>query len=267
MMKIIIPKNEKIEITSTDEGMVIQSSYGCDCKEETSPIVENETPSSLPDFSSKKLIASVRANRKDLIFPASKRDIITVKQEFEGVEEAWLEYKITFEPNFIFGRGGKIGAGLASPDNYGQTGCEPIREDAWSARFMWRGIKQDDEYDLTGFQPKARAVLYTYHQNRVERCGDNIDIGFFEAGKEHHIVQRIKINEPGKDNAEIDVWLDGVHQLRIRDYEFRGDVKDEEGLIGMIYWQSFRGGSADDITWYPPVENKADISEVNAYIN
>ena len=145
--------------------------------------------------------------------------------------------------------------------------AEPIRPEAWSARFMWRGIRDDaGRYNLEGFEPKARAVLYTYHQDRGERCGDNVEFGFFEAGKRHVIVQRVAVNDVGASNARLDVWLDGAHVLDINDYQLRGDVDAGVGLVGAIYWGSFRGGSEHDESWYPNAESAVDISKVTAYV-
>lgn len=232
------------------------------------PVIEgashNYTPKNMdltkpfPDLSKMEKVASIPANKKEVVFPANERDIITIKEDVGKGTHYFLDYTFTFEKKFVFGRGGKFGAGFGL--GKGTTGCEKIEEDGASVRFMWRGIKENGDYILNDFRKTAHAMLYIYDQNRRERCGDNYYFGKIEAGKKHRYTLEVK-QEPN-EKALINLWFDGKHVLNLKNLTLLSVNKIQEWFI---YWQSFRGGSKDDASWRPPVTNRADIGEVIAY--
>ena len=210
-----------------------------------------------PILETMSLIGTIPPNKKDLIFPHGERDIITIKEKLGEQGSCILDFRHLFAEDFVFGRGGKFGCGFGL--GKATTGCKDIEPDGASVRFMWRGIKENGEYNLDKFAPRANAMLYIYHQDRKERCGDNFYFGEVIAGVNHRFTLSIQTELSGL--AIVDLWFDEKHVLKLN-----LKLLDAYRFVDWIlYWQAFRGGSADDMTWYLPPEGYAFISAVDAY--
>lgn len=195
-----------------------------------------------------KQLAKVDASKAK--YPAGKRDIITAKEGFDGVESAIVDYRVKFVgTDFPWLKGGKLpglGGGKAT------TGCAKVRDDGWSMRYMWRADGQ--------------AMVYAYDQNRKERCGDNYVFGTFKPDTWHRLTMRIDINTPGKRNGRMKVWFDEKLAFEKDDFEYRGKKADsDEALVDLLYWQTFRGGAASNADWYADKDTYAEFSDVIAY--
>lgn len=88
-------------------------------------------------------------------------------KSFAGTEEAVLEYRVKFDSNLKWERGGKLpGLGGASSGNgnlpVGCTDNNIIITNAFSCRLMWRS---------NGGTSPARLVVYTYLPDRTTNCG------------------------------------------------------------------------------------------------
>lgn len=161
--------------------------------------------------------------------------------------EYHLSYWVLFEEGFSFdGRtkdGGKL-PGLAGGGGAPGGGGRPSGEDGYSARYMWR----------TG----GRAELYLYHMDQPGHYGESIPFRgpdgepvFFETGRWHHLVQRVRINEGAEADGEIEVWLDGEQVL---DLDGLRMVTNGRG-IDRAMLQSFHGGP--DRAWFPRARQSA----------
>ncbi|HPH15585.1 MAG TPA: hypothetical protein PK029_00315 [Bacteroidales bacterium] len=159
---------------------------------------------------------------------------------FTAQNEAYMSYWVRFSENFSWGttsEGGKL-PGLAGGARC--SGCAVCTgTNGFSARLMWR--------------PGGKAVLYLYHLDKVNACGDNLDLVFpggenviFQKGVWYHIMERVKINSsPTTYDGEVEVWVNGQHVLLTTGYRFVTNTDKVDAL----YFSTFHGGS--DATWAP----------------
>lgn len=153
----------------------------------------------------------------------------------------YSSYWLRFSDNFSWGTtsyGGKL-PGLAGGANC--SGCETCDgTNGFTARLMWR----------TG----GKAVLYLYHMNKVNPCGDNYNlldkngnIIYFQPGKWYNIIERVKVNTGSNQDGEVELWVNNEHALLVTGLEFvtNGDQVDN------FYFSTFHGGSGAG--WEPGV--------------
>ncbi len=159
-----------------------------------------------------------------------------------------LSYYLRFSENFDFVKGGKL------PGLFGGTevsgGEKPDGTNGFSTRFMWR---KNGDGELYAYLPSSK------------KYGTSIGRGNwqFVPGKWHHLEQEVKLNQPGSNNGQVTVWLDGKKVLDEREITFRTtDALKIEG----IFFSTFFGGG--DASWATPKDvfvdfAKFSVNEVN----
>ena len=149
------------------------------------------------------------------------------------VNEATLSFDVKLHSQFEFVRGGKM-HGLAGGN--ATTGCKPIDPNGWSVRMVWRSV--------------GRPVLYVYHQDRANRCGDDIEdvTGFaFERGKWYRVDLHVKINSGiGSADGIAALYINGIKRAERTDLNLTGNLSKK---IDNFLFSTFYGGS--DSTWSP----------------
>lgn len=156
-------------------------------------------------------------------------------------KEYYLSYWVKFAVDFDFDgskhSGGKL-PGLAGAGGLCVGGQTCDGNNGFSARYMWR--------------KNGRVQLYLYHMDKPGKWGeefffknsDGNDV-YFQRGKWHHLIQRVKINDNIKSNGEIDVWMDRHKVLSLANLRF---VTNNKG-IDQLYFNTFHGGSSS--SWWP----------------
>lgn len=151
-----------------------------------------------------------------------------------------LSYYARFSENFDFVKGGKL------PGFFGGTavsgGNTPDGTNGFSTRFMWRR--------------NADGEVYAYLPTSTE-YGTSIGRGNwrFKPGVWHHIEQEVILNQPGKADGKIRVWLGGQLVLDQGGLTFRTtDALKIEG----IFFSTFFGG--DDTSWATPKDVHIDFT-------
>lgn len=169
-------------------------------------------------------------------------------------ETAELRYTVRFSPGFDWVKGGKLPGLCGGPDNV--SGGRPADgSNGFSARLMWRA--------------DGRGEAYLYHKNQPDRYGDRVAFpdGFrFPTDAPVHVRMRVTMNDPGRKNGEIQVWIrigdedsDPEHEVAHRtDLEWR-----TAGGFGIdsLYFESFYGGS--DRSWAPGKPSWAEFSGIS----
>lgn len=158
---------------------------------------------------------------------------LTVGQTIPAALEYTLNYDVMFENDFEWVKGGKL-PGLA-PTNY-TTGCKEPTPTGWSVRMMWR----------TGGEP----VLYTYDQNRANRCGEDARSGVkFAKNTWQPLSVHVRVNQPASaSNAEMSLYMGGKRIAHVTNAQLRG-AEGTATLINQFIFHTFFGGSDD--TWSP----------------
>ena len=146
--------------------------------------------------------------------------------------EYFLSYQIRFGKNFDFRKGGKL-PGLTSGGSKYTGGKVPVEGDGWSARYMWKN--------------NGELIIYFYYVDMPGQYGENLSLNFSaEKEKWYKLTQRIKINDPGKTNGILEVWIDDKKVLSRNNIRFR---IGEKGKIDSFYFSTFHGGN--NKSWAP----------------
>ena len=184
-----------------------------------------------------------------ITYPDNAQSNTGASWEIPEQKEYYLSYKVKFAGNFDFDgdklSGGKLpGLGTDALCSGGQT-CTGTN--GFSSRYMWR--------------ENGKAVLYLYHMDKPGTYGEDFAFEgsdgndkYFEKGKWHNLVQRVRINDGNQSNGEMDIWMDDEKALSLDNLKFTTD----NGGINKLYFSSFHGGNGSE--WWP--EN-----DVNAYFD
>ena len=151
-------------------------------------------------------------------------------------DELYLRYRVRFEKDFEWVKGGKLPGLIGGEANTG--GDVPDGTDGWSARMMWRR--------------GGHAVQYVYHPDQSGTYGEDMSYELngnevdFQDGTWHTVQHRIVMNTPGQSDGRIQAWFDGQLALDRQNMRFR-DVSDF--AVDGFYFSTFFGGGDD--SWAP----------------
>ncbi|MGH7676312.1 MAG: polysaccharide lyase, partial [Gemmatimonadales bacterium] len=156
-------------------------------------------------------------------------------------EELRLGYRVKFENGFLFTTSGKLPGVCGANDDLGcfryTGGNKPRGDDGFSVRVVWLNAE-----GLMG--------SYVYHADQASEFGDvfvwqhsNGDPVHLTRDQWHVIVLRVRLNDPGVPNGQVEAWLDGepvslVTHLRFRD----GSEAGRRIRINEVYFNTFHGG-------------------------
>ena len=152
-----------------------------------------------------------------------------------------LSYYVRFSDNFNFVKGGKLPGLFGGTVTSGRT--IPDGTNGFSTRYMWR--RQGDA--------EVYAYLPTSHKHGTSMGRGNWQ---FQPGKWYQLEQEVILNQPGKSNGQIRVWLN------------EKKVLDQGGLtirttnslkIEGIFFSTFFGGG--DASWATPQDVYVDFAE------
>jgi hypothetical protein len=189
-------------------------------------------------------------------------------QQFQ-YEDLYLRYYIRFNDDMVAKTGGKL-PGLASAGKVNAEGCVTLTGgDAWSARFMWGGASATDTFHLQAYPyvlNKAELSQPFRTPAQVE-CGGFVPIKTkpdlsapwyeFKRGTWYAIEERVKLNEPGKKDGLLQVWINNDLVLNRTDVLYR-TVDNPDTKIGRLAFECFLGGSNSD--WAAPQDESMDIA-------
>lgn len=192
---------------------------------------------------------------------------------FDGVEEAYLEYKLKFDDNFFWATGGKLpGLGGSIRGINSETegrgaipsGCG-YNDDGFSARLMWRRNRAQTDTPYL--------ILYSYFAEKTDGsprqetsdCGDNYRIFTgLEADKWYTIRQYVKLNTPGERDGVVVMWIDNEETFRKENLNIRkadkGDLK-----INALVMHTYRGGARTDAVWHSPRDEFAFFDDFKVW--
>jgi hypothetical protein len=168
----------------------------------------------------------------------------TVRIKLSSGRGYLFEYRIRFDGNFPWTKGGKI-PGLAG--GTAPTGCVAVNGGGFSARMMW--------------QAGGRLVGYIYDLDQKGNCGNVIDTGFsFKTGQWHSIKERVKINSGRKHDGVLQIWVDDHMVINRTNLAYMDESPTNR--IDQVLFHSFFGGSTQ--TWAPSRE--CSISFADPYV-
>ena len=152
-----------------------------------------------------------------------------------------LRYRLRFSDNFDFARGGKLPGMYGGDGNSG--GNIPDGTDGFSTRLMWRG---DGIGEIYAYLPSS------------ERYGTPIGQGNwqFSPGQWYVLEQELQLNQPGKADGQLRLWVNGQLVVEESDLVFR--TVDTLHVDGLFFSTFFGGG---DASWATPRDVYIDFSD------
>lgn len=163
-----------------------------------------------------------------------------------------LTYKVTFSRGFQWVKGGKLPGLCGGPESV-TGGNRADGKNGFSARLMWRA--------------DGRGEAYVYHMNQPTRFGESFPFPSsfrFHAGNSLLVQLRICMNDPGRRNGKLDVWLTPtdtgrkLHVISRADMEWR--ATRDISVDGLLF-ETFYGGS--NKSWAPSSSSFTLFSEIS----
>ncbi len=152
-----------------------------------------------------------------------------------------LSYYLRFSDNFDYVKGGKLPGLFGGRGNSG--GNIPDGTDGFSTRFMWRR--------------NGDGEVYAYLPSSAE---DGTSIGRgnwrFQPGKWYRLEQEVRLNQPGKNNGRVRVWVDGRQVLDQQGLTFR--TVNQLKIEGIFFSTFFGGGNP---SWATPNDVYVDFAD------
>ena len=164
----------------------------------------------------------------------------------KSYNELWCSYRVRFDADFDFVKGGKLPGLSGGTSDTG--GTKPNGMDGWSARMMWR--------DTDG-----NAVQYVYYPDQASAYADDFPWTAsgqtrFGKGQWHVVEHHILMNTPGAHDGLVEGYFDGKLAMKHSGLRFRDTTKF---AIDDFYFSTFYGGS--DQAWAPAAAHHAYFDE------
>ncbi|KAJ2927099.1 hypothetical protein H1R20_g9979, partial [Candolleomyces eurysporus] len=164
----------------------------------------------------------------------------------ENAKEATFAYSVFFPEGFDFQLGGKLPGLYGGNSDAQAVGCSGGRRDdgCFSARLMWRGQGRGEFY--TYFPPSAAAnqklcnVAPSSHCNPTYGASVGTGSFTFPTGRWTTVAERVKLNDAGQSNGEIELFVNGRSVINVSGLVLR---TSNAGKFRGMQMQTFFGGS------------------------
>jgi hypothetical protein len=170
---------------------------------------------------------------------------------FTRQEAVELRYTLRFGPGFEFVKGGKLPGLCGGPENV--SGGRPANgSNGWSARLMWRR--------------EGRGEAYVYHAGQKGNYGDSFpfpDDYRFPTDSDVTVRMRVSMNEPGKNDGTLRVWIASgsePERLVVERTDLVWRTTSAFAIDG-LYFETFHGGG--DSSWAPKKPCWAEFGDLS----
>ncbi|KAF8514707.1 hypothetical protein BU17DRAFT_94219 [Hysterangium stoloniferum] len=193
------------------------------------------------------------------------------RTKMSEASEVTLGYAVLFEEGFDFVKGGKL-PGIFGGEGEKALKCSGGRQtdrcSCFNLRLMWRYVLAVIFVQTTTLQPSTggKAEIYMYlpvcesNTRRliaVPGSYEDPNYGFsvgrgchtFTPGKWAVISERVKLNDVGEENGEVELWIDGVSVLNVDGLVLR---TSDKSLIQGLHFETFFGGKTSVLRNYTP---------------
>ena len=264
-----------------------QSSFSFDFNEYSGGYQQYNDAKLKGDFGSASLLSIVGMTRasvgnKQLRAKYPKNKILGSNTGFRfeklltSDNEAVLEYRVKFDDNFDWSKGGKLPglAGSTSARGRGVYGCNDNRSQrkkGFSTRLMWRENGKLIFYPYAPLHPNYNgnnnSIPNDARKRGQGRCGGDIKITDLQKGRWYTIKQYIKLNtfksngSPNR-NGIVKIWINGQLALNYNDFVLAGERNVK---VNAIAFHTYRGGSTNQ--WASNRDGYAFFDDIKACTN
>ncbi|KAF5313851.1 hypothetical protein D9619_013050 [Psilocybe cf. subviscida] len=190
--------------------------------------------------------------------------------DLSTAKEAEFGYSVYFPSDFDWVKGGKLPGFYGGDSDDVAISCSGGRHDAacFSARLMWRA---NGEGELYTYLPPYTESAFAANKKQCDfpnsNCGTaygaSIGTGSFNfgAGKWTTVSERVKLNDVGQANGEIELFVEGKSIIKLDGLILRDN---DEGRIRGLQMQSFFGGSTTE--WATPKDQDVYFADLSVAI-
>ncbi|KXN87085.1 hypothetical protein AN958_09295 [Leucoagaricus sp. SymC.cos] len=192
------------------------------------------------------------------------------RQLEEGAKEVIMSYRIMLQKDWEWVKGGKL-PGFFGGVGQLAYGCTGGRQDercqCFDMRPMWRNSGVGELYTYLPMEGKNTEILKKIPPRFVENSnyGFSVGRGAFDwtkaMGKWMAVACRIKLNDVGQSNGEIELWIDGKSVIAATGLILR---KSTQSIIKGMHFETFFGGHTED--WASPKDQRAWFSDITGVI-
>ncbi|GJJ13470.1 hypothetical protein Clacol_007724 [Clathrus columnatus] len=189
-------------------------------------------------------------------------------EQLSTANEVLTSYSVMFEPDWEWMKGGKL------PGQFGGVGdlayrCSGGRQNdrtqCFDLRLMWRANGAGEVYAYLPLSENNAQVLATVPPMSVENPDYGFSIGrgawTFRPGAWNVVAERIKLNDPGKNNGILQIWVNGTTVIHVQGLELRNS---SQSVFQGMHFQTFFGGSTS--AYASPQDQKAWFSDISGAI-
>ncbi|KAI9063941.1 polysaccharide lyase family 14 protein [Trametes sanguinea] len=185
-------------------------------------------------------------------------------------QEVIMGYDVLFEEDFQFRKGGKLPGiyGGVGESAYGCTGGrQHDRCKCFNLRLMWRDNGVGELYAYVPQHARNSERLKEVPPRSIQHPDYGFSVGRgawkFQPGRWTRVMERVKLNDMGQENGEIEVFIDGISVILASGLVLRTDEGREAHVQG-LHFQTFFGGHTPD--WASPKEQRAWFANISGAI-
>jgi len=186
-------------------------------------------------------------------------------------KEATFGYSVYFPAGFQFNMGGKLPGFYGGDNDEVSLSCSGGRRDdrCFSARLMWREKGQGEFYTYLPPFTNSRYAANKKQCSAVPNSdcnptyGASIGRGLFKfaTGGWTTVTERVKLNDVGEANGELELFVNGKSKIHIKGLILRAH---SAGRIRGIQMQTFFGGSNSE--WATPKDQDVYFADFSVAI-
>jgi hypothetical protein len=191
--------------------------------------------------------------------------------DLSTAKEATFGYSVFFEEGFSFHKGGKLPGIYGGNSDEESVGCSGGRRSTacFSARMMWRA---DGKGEFYTYLPPYTDSRFSANRKQcnvgpMSECnptyGASVGRGAFTfaTGKWNTVSERVKLNDVGKANGELELFVGGKSVIKVDGLILRDSDK---GRMRGIQMQTFFGGH--DASYGSPKDQSLYFSDFSVAI-
>jgi hypothetical protein len=186
-------------------------------------------------------------------------------------KEATFGYSVYFPKGFQFNKGGKLPGLYGGNSDEEAVSCSGGRRSTkcFSARLMWRTEGAGEfytylpPYTIPEFSANKKQCNVAPESDCNDTYGASVGRGAFKfaTGAWTTVSERVKLNDAGKANGEIELFVNGKSEISVKGLMLRDG---EEGKLRGIQMQTFFGGSGSE--WASPKDQDIYFSDFSVAI-
>ncbi|THH19197.1 hypothetical protein EW146_g1929 [Bondarzewia mesenterica] len=192
----------------------------------------------------------------------------TFAEQLRDAEEAIMGYEVMFEEGWEWMKGGKL-PGIFGGVGNSAYGCSGGRKNerckCFDLRLMWRAEGIGELYAYLPLTSSNAAQLLSVPPSSHQNPDFGISVGRgawkFESGRWHKVAMRVRLNDVGAENGEVEVYIDGTSVIRAVGLLLRDDPASR---IQGMHFQTFFGGNKPD--WASPKDQRAWFASITGAV-